>query len=186
MAHLRLQVAMVAGTIVLFLAALALNHWLFVWLEFVPGINWVYLPAGVRLLSTLLFAEAGAVGLLIVSWLVNFLWFFPDDPQRAFVGGIVATVAPYGVYWLARRAWNLQGSLANLTPRRLLVLIVAYAVASPLLHHLWFALRGQHDLLHGFTVMAAGDLTGTLLVVYGVKGLLRIVPVRRAGRHRAP
>lgn len=35
--------------------------------EFVPGINWVYLQAGVRLRCMLRFGEAGALDLLIVS-----------------------------------------------------------------------------------------------------------------------
>jgi hypothetical protein len=91
---MRHQAAQVTATIVLFLAALWLNDWLFLRLEFTAGINWVYLPAGMRLICTLLFAEAGAVGLLLVSWFVSHVYFFPDDPQRAFMGGILATVAP--------------------------------------------------------------------------------------------
>ena len=178
MRTLQLQIAMVATTVVLFLAALAVNHWLFLRLEFAAGINWIYLPAGVRLLATLLFAEAGAVGLLLVSWPVNFLLFFPDDPQRAFVGGIIAAVAPYGVYLVARRAYGLQASLANLTPGRLLVLAVAYAVAGPLLHHLYFAWRGQPDLVTGFIAMATGDLAGTLIVMYACKAVLHVVSPR--------
>lgn len=169
MKQLGLWLAMVLATMVLFVAMLAVNEWLFRRFEFVPGINWVYLPAGIRLLSTLLFGEAGAIGLLLVSWLVSFYWFFPDDGLRAFMGGILATLAPYAVYRFARHAWGLQASLANLTPRRLLVLVVAYSLASPLLHHLWFALQGQDDLLRGFFVMFVGDLVGTLLVMYAVK-----------------
>ena len=170
---------MVGATVAMFAAALALNHWLFARLEFSAGINWIYLPAGVRLLATLLFAEAGAVGLLLVSWPVDFLWFFPDDPQRAFVGGIVSTVAPYGVYLAARRFYGLQGSLTNLTPGRLLVLAVAYAIAGPLLHHLYFAWRGQPDLVAGFIAMAGGDLAGTLIVLYAVRATLRVVAPRQ-------
>jgi hypothetical protein len=176
---LQLQIAMVATTVVLFLAALAVNHWLFLRLEFAAGINWIYLPAGVRLLATLLFAEAGAVGLLLVSWAVNFLLFFPDDPQRAFIGGIISAAAPYGVYLIARRVDGLQSSLANLTPRRLLVLAVAYATVNPLLHHLYFAWRGQPDLITGFIAMATGDLVGTLIVMYAFRALLRVVSPRR-------
>ena len=70
MPHLRLQLAMVLATIVMFALTLAANGWLFPQLELIPGINWIYLPAGVRLVATLLFGGAGAVGLLIVSWLV--------------------------------------------------------------------------------------------------------------------
>lgn len=178
--NLRLQIGQVLVTMVLFLAMLWINERLFRWLEFAPGINWIYLPAGVRLLCTLLFAEAGAVGLLIVSWLVSFLIIFPDDPERAFVGGIVAALAPWLVYRGASRAWGLQASLRNLTPARLLLLALAYSIASPLMHHLWFAWKGHEDLLRGFLAMFAGDLAGTLIVLYGIKGLLALVP-RHAG-----
>jgi hypothetical protein len=175
MRELRMHAAMVATTMVMFVALLAVNEWLFARLEFVPGINWVYLPAGIRLLSTLLFAESGAIGLLLVSWLVSFFYFFPNDPLRAFAGGILATVAPYGVYRFAQWRFGLAASLANLTPLRLLGLAALYSVASPLIHHVWFALQGQQDLLRGFFVMFVGDLNGTLIVLYTAKLLLSMV-----------
>lgn len=183
MASLRAQFMMVVATILLFLAMLALNEWLFKQLEFAPGINWIYLPAGMRLLCTLLFAGAGAIGLLIVSWGVSFLLFFPDDFGRAFIGGILAALAPYLVYRLARRLYGLHPLLTNLTPRRLLVLSVAYAVASPLLHHVWFALQGQGNLLAGFAAMFVGDLAGTLIVIYAMKLVLSLLARRKDLRH---
>ena len=180
MSNLRLQLGMVIATIVMFILMLVLNEWLFRNLEFVPGINWVYLPAGMRLLCTLLFGEAGAIGLLLVSWLVSFFYFFPNDFSRAFMGGIVATVAPYMVYRLAQQIFGLRASLTNLTPKRLLLCVVAYAVASPLLHHIWFALHGDSsNLVQGFLVMFAGDLSGTLIVIYAIKGLLLLMPARK-------
>lgn len=63
MSNTRLQVSMVAVTMVAFLLMLIVNEWLFSRFEFARGINWIYLPAGMRLLCILLFAEAGAVGL---------------------------------------------------------------------------------------------------------------------------
>lgn len=174
--NIRNQIAQVLATIVLFLGMLWLNEWLFRRFEYAPGINWVYLPAGMRLLCTLLFAEAGAIGLLLVSWYVSFVFFFPHDPERAFMGGIIAALAPWLVYRGASHFWGFAGSLRNLTPGRLLVLAVAYSVASPLLHHLYFAARGQQDLLPGFLAMVVGDLNGTLIVLYGMKGLLALLP----------
>ena len=182
--NLRQHFVQVVLTFALFLAMLWANDWLFRRLEFAPGINWVYLPAGMRLLSTLLFGEAGALGLLLVSWFVSFVYFFPNDPSRAFIGGILATLAPWLVYRGAKRVYGFQGSLRNLTSGRLLVLALVYSVASPLLHHLWFALRGQDDLLRGFLVMAIGDLTGTLIVLYGIKGLLALLPAHPTGIDR--
>ena len=176
LASFRQQLAYVLATMASFAALLAVNEWLFARLEFLPGINWIYLPAGMRLLCPLLFGEAGALGLLLVSWGVSFLYFFPDQPGRAFWGGLLATAAPYGVYRLARRRWGLGASLVNLTPRRLLGLCLACSLASPLLHHVYFALRGDRDLLRSFVAMFIGDLNGSLIVLYGMKGLLSFAP----------
>lgn len=178
--QLKLNSLMIGATILLFLLALAINELLFTRLEFAPGINWIYLPAGVRLLCTLLFAEAGAIGLLLVSWGVCFLYFFPDDPVRSFMGGILASASPYLVYLGMRKYFGLQAALTNLTPARLLLCALAFSLASPLLHHLWFALyEGKTDLVHSFAVMATGDFCGTVTVLYAAKFLLaRMAPAR--------
>ena len=180
----RLQAMMVMSTMVLFVAMLAINEWLFTRFEFAPGINWIYLPAGVRLLSTLLFAEAGAVGLLLVSWIVCFFYFFPDDIGRSFAGGILAALAPYLIYRVAQYKYGLHASLANLTPKRLLILSVAYSVASPLLLHIWFALQGQKGIMQGFLTMFVGDLMGTLMVIYAVKAAISLLSPSLFGTHR--
>jgi hypothetical protein len=176
MSQIRLNLYMIVGTMILFSLMLAANEMLFSRFEFARGINWVYLPAGVRLLCTLLFGGAGAIGLLIVSWLVSFFYFFPDDFIRSFMGGILAAAAPYLVYRIAQRAYGLRASLTNLTSKRLLICVVAYSIASPLLHHIWFALHNDRaNIAQGFFVMFTGDLVGTLIVVYTAKGILSLV-----------
>ena len=42
-------------------------HQLFAWVEWVPGINLVYFPHGLRMILVILFAEAGTLGRLIRS-----------------------------------------------------------------------------------------------------------------------
>ena len=114
---------------------------------------------------------------MLVSWLVCFFHFFPDDYLRSFMGGVLAAAAPWIANRLAQQAFGLRASLTNLSPGRLLVCILLYSLASPLLHHLWFAVHGDKgDLLNGFIVMFVGDLTGTLIVVYAMKGLLSLLP----------
>lgn len=175
MTSLRQNFIMILVTMIMFSAALLINELLFKHLEFAEGINWIYLPAGVRLLATLLFAEAGAIGLLAVSWLYCFLVLFPNDPVRAFAGGILASAAPYLVYRGARRWLDLQGSLANLAGWQVLVCAAAYSLASPLLHHIWFALyEGRGHLLGSFAVMALGDFAGTVLVLFFTKWIMRL------------
>jgi hypothetical protein len=178
MSSLRLHFCSVVGTAIVFIFSLWANEQIFTHSEFVRGVNWIYLPAGIRLLSTLLLGGDGAIGLLIASWLVNFFYFFPNDAVRSIVGGIIATVAPYAVYLLAQEIYGLRASLTNLTPKRLLVLVLAYSIASPLLHHIWFFLRGdtQH-IVDRFFAMFVGDFSGTLIVIYTLKALLSLVPV---------
>lgn len=176
MSQFKLHVSMIAVTVVLFLAALAANEMLFPRLEFVRGVNWIYLPAGVRLLCTLMFGEAGAIGLLLVSWGVCFFYFFVNDPVRAFAGGILASAAPYLVYRGLQHCTGLQPSLRNLTPQRLLACALAFSLASPLIHHLWFALYEHKDhLASSFLAMATGDLGGTLIVLYFAKFLVSVL-----------
>jgi hypothetical protein len=92
---------------------------------------------------------------------------------RAFAGGILASAAPYLVYLGAKRWLDLQGSLANLAAWQVLVCAVAYSLASPLLHHLWFAwYEGRGGLLHSFAVMAIGDLAGTVLLLFFTKWVM--------------
>ena len=177
MSSLRLHFLSVVGAVVAFVLSLWINQEVFTHTEFVRGVNWIFLPSGVRLLSTLLVGGDGAIGLLIAGWLVNFFYFFPTDPVRAFAGGIIGAVAPYAVYRLALERYHLQASLTNLTPKRLLVLAVAYSVANPLLHHIWFALQGNtQNIGESFVMMVVGDLTGALIMLYSIKGILALLP----------
>jgi hypothetical protein len=180
MSSLRLHFLSVIGTAVVFIVSLWINQEVFTHTEFVRGVNWIYLPSGIRLLSTLLLGGDGAIGLLVASWLVDFFYFFPHDPIRSFAGGIIATVAPYAVYRLALERYKLRASLTNLTAKRLLVLALAYSVANPLLHHIWFALQGNtHNVIESFSMMFVGDLAGALIMLYAMKGILVMLPTKR-------
>jgi uncharacterized membrane protein len=170
MTYLRQQFPIIVGTSILFLATLIANQWLFPYSEYAPGANWVYLPAGMRLLCTLVFAEAGALGMLIASWVSCTFLYFPDDPLRSMFYGTISALAPYLIYLFAMRALGLRTSLSNLTAKRLLLLIVLYAIAGPALHQIWLALHGESaDMLERYKVMVVGDLSGSLIVIYAIK-----------------
>lgn len=173
----RLNVALVITSTFLFLLVFLGNELIFNsnHFEVVRGVNWIYLPAGMRLLCTLLFGGAGAIGVLIASWLTSFFYFFPDNPLRAFVGGIASAAAPYLVYKISHYMYGLQSSLTDLNAKKLLILIVLYSVASPTLHHFWLLLRGE-SVGSTYFVMILGDLLGTLVVIYTIKAALSFVP----------
>jgi len=167
----------ILGSVAFYLSLARLQDWVFPNVEFIRGVGWIYLPAGARLLCPLLLGLPGAVGVLLGSWCECFFHLYPDDPLRSFAGGISSALAPYLVYLFALRVLGMQASLANLTSRRLLLLVPLFGFASPLMHHLWFWLHGDKvDLAQGFAVMAAGDMLGALAVLYALKGILGLLP----------
>jgi hypothetical protein len=184
--HIRHRLAVVCGTTLIFLLMLVANEWIFSHSEFVRGINWIYLPAGIRLLCTLLVGGLGAIGILIASWISCFFYYFPNDPVRAAFGGIISALAPYLVYFFATRKLGLSASLVNLTAGRLLVLVVLYSLAGPAMLQAWCALSGDTaNLGERFIVMFIGDLSGTLMIIYTLKLGLWFVTRMHASMHRA-
>ncbi|MCA1246029.1 hypothetical protein [Massilia sp. MS-15] len=171
----RLNLYMVLGTMFLHGLVMLANELFFQRAEFVQGIGWIYLPAGTRLLCTLLFGRAGALGLLIVGWFACYWYYFPGDAVRATTGAMAGAIGPYLIYLIARERYGLQASLTNLTPRRLLLCALGCALASPLLHHIWFFVHDDALHLPGFLVMFVGDLAGALIVLYTAKWLLSLV-----------
>jgi hypothetical protein len=177
MSSLRLHFWSISGTLFAFLVSLWINQAVFSHTSFVRGINWIFLPSGVRLLGTLLVGFDGFVGLLVGGLLMDFIYWFPHDPVRAIAGAILGSLAPYLVYRLALERYDLKASLTNLTPKRLLILAVAYSVANPFLHHIWFALQGNtENIVESFIMMFVGDLTGALIMLYAMKGILALLP----------
>lgn len=84
-----------------------------------------------------------------------------------------------GFYGIAREHYGLQASLINLTPKRLLILAVAFSFANPLLTNLWLALCGNTtNLYERFFAMFVGDLSGALSVLYAMRGLLGLLAMR--------
>lgn len=172
----RLNLYYVVATMLIHGAMMVVNEIFFRQTQFMDGIGWIYLPAGTRLLCTLLFGRAGAIGLLVTGWIACYWYLFPGDALRSTMGAIAGAAGPYLVYVLAQHRWGLHASLATLTPQRLLWCVLGCAIASPALHHLWFGLHGDGHLLAGFTVMVIGDLAGTLIVVYAAKAVLMQLP----------
>jgi hypothetical protein len=170
-----------AITSVVYLLMLALNEWLFTQSEFIRGVNWVYLPAGIRLLSTLLFGAAGALGIFIASLLASSFYYFPGDSISSIAGAVSSAMAPYIIYRFAVYRFNFQGgSLANLTSRRLLICCAGYALANVLLHHAWFLPLSRFPYpWQSMGVMFFGDMAGSLLVLYTIKLVLSVVAPRR-------
>ena len=82
------------GSAVLFAAFFNFNNWIFSELAYTKGINWIFLPAGFRIILVLILGLPGAVGITLGTWYLDGINFFEEiDP--VFLNGIVSGMTPY-------------------------------------------------------------------------------------------
>lgn len=168
----------IAASAALYFGFYHLNLWLFSGLQLHAGATWVFLPAGLRLMCTLVFGGEGALGVLLGSLAIVWLG-FPLDPLTGVVMAFVSAGAPYLAYRAALMA-GMPATLQRLSPASLGVLGLLYAFANSTLHSVWYTLRGvSSSFLHNWITMFVGDLLGTLIMVYVLKMLLALMRSNR-------
>ena len=152
-----------------------LNEWLFSSLELHSGANWIYLPAGLRLLSTLLLGGRGAIGLFLASLAVFTFNFAQIDFTTMLIASVISAFMPYLAYRTALY-FGMNPSLENLSVKALFVLTFLYTLMSSTTHSFWYWIRGTStDFFSTLSVMFIGDLIGTLIVIYAIKFALMII-----------
>lgn len=150
---------------------------LFEWTQYSQGVNWVFLPSGLRLAFVLLLGGSGAIGVMVGT----FFWGL-DEPVPPAVNAAAAVIsggAPWLAYWICKRSLEIQPSLANLTAARLLQMALIFSLTSALLHQALYVPTGlSASFIKGSVVMAFGDFMGCLAVLYGIKILLSVKALR--------
>lgn len=172
---------------VIYWGGFSLNTQLFQATNFSAGVNWIFLPAGLRLLLVLIFGIYGAVGVSIASILIGLSDFFPNDQLTAIFSGIISGFSPYLARLIILNQTRLSASLDNLGPKSLLICICIFAVISPLFHQILFYINGYTDNLGAsLSVMIVGDLLGSFLVVYAAKLIIeaqKLFTLNKKSRH---
>ena len=174
------QGLIIASTAISYVLLFQLNTWLFSSLDFATGVNWIFLPSGLRLVFILVFLELGAAGIVIGSVAISMSQLLGADWVTAMGAGLISGFSP----WLARLVCidrlKLDINLNLLSTPTLLKVAMVFSVLSAVMHQLWFTWRGQSgDFLPPTAVMALGDLIGTVLVLYAAKFLLSLIPLPR-------
>lgn len=157
----------VLGTAAAFAALFELNHFLFSAFAFSKGVGWIFLPSGLRLAFILVFGEWGALGIVLASFGIGYGQHYSDDTVNALVAGVISGVSPLLARKFCTDFLSLNTHLERLTAATLLKIALVFAVISPVLHQIWYVAHGQTpDFFSSVAVMAVGDFTGTLMVLY--------------------
>lgn len=156
---------------ILYFVGFYANDALFSTLEHHRGAHWIFLPAGLRLLSILLLGSSGALGIFLGSLLVA-LNMGKSTPLGMIVESLISAGAPLLTYYLALR-FGLSVNLKNLNAKSLFLLATFFAAASALMHSIWYATQGVADSFATSSVaMFVGNLFGTIIVLYGIRAFL--------------
>jgi hypothetical protein len=170
---------LVAGLVALLWVLLyALNHWIFSVTEVSSFISWIFLPAALRMVAVMACDWAGAVGLFAGALVTN-----QTDPTGGFGDGVVlaflSATGPLLAFWFCTKLLNLSADLSGLTVKQLLVFALMGALLNAVPHNIYFYLSERTSSpIEGLVPMLAGDLVGTLIMLYVASFALRFVPRR--------
>lgn len=165
---------MVLISAVLFVEIFRINDWLFGQLEFTPGVNWVFLPAGFRVLLILVMGLPGAVGIVLGN-----LWLDREDllanPLLPIVAtGMVSGFSPWLVHWWMQKRGLIDAQLQRITSGHLFGFVLLYAALNAFSHQLIHWVFNRPNTVPWVDVwpMFIGDAAGALVVFYSFKLVL--------------
>lgn len=163
--------AMVAISALLYVEFFRLNELMFARLEHIQGVNWVFLPAGFRVLLVLCMGLPGAAGILMGNCWLDRDNFNSDTLFLLLATGVVSGFTPWCVKWVMEKKRLLTQQLQKLSARCLLQFVLAYAAANALGHQLvWWALdRPGTNPWVDVWPMFVGDAIGAVMILYTLK-----------------
>jgi hypothetical protein len=172
---LQQRLAIIAITSISYFLLFRLNMTLFDSFNFSHGVDWVFLPSGLRLAFVLLFLVDGAIGIALASTLITYFLYFDGSYIAMLLNGTVAGLAPFVARYIAVQYWQLDRNLNNLKAIGIFKISVLFAFISALVHQLWYFWSGKtEDFIASTSVMMVGDLLGTLIVLFALKTLVSV------------
>ena len=130
------------------------------------GAHWIFLPAGVRLLLTLVFPISGPVGIGVAAFLIAYFLRLPGQFITALGIGITVGISPYISRIIVIRQFNILPDLSNISITKIFNCTLVFSAVSALLHHSWYVYRDLRlPSFNGFWIEFVGNTIGTFLVL---------------------
>lgn len=150
---------------VLWVILFRLNDLFFEKLAVSALVSWIFLPAGLRLLSILVFRRNAVFGLFIGSLITTSN--IGMSLENTLIISLISAVNPYFAYLVSNALLNINTSLNSLTTKQLLLLSITYAMFNAVSHNFYFYFTHIHDEFFISTIkMFIGDLVGSLVMLY--------------------
>ena len=136
--------------------------------------TWVFLPAGLRLVSVLLVDETAMLGIFIGTFIANDLIGIPM--QHSLVLSLISAINPYIAIKLSKRLLKIDDMLSNLTPSNLIMMSLISSIFNGVAQNLYIeSVDLSHKAVSDVLSMFVGDFLGCLILLYVLSISLRLV-----------
>ncbi len=170
-------VALVLISAVLFVGFFHVNNWVFSGLEYRHGVNWVFLPAGFRVILVLVMGLPASIGIMLGTWFIDSTGAETSPYVMTMLNGVVSGFTPWLVMKVLDQGGRFGLHLQGLTALKLIEFTLIYAACNAVLHQLswWMRDHSSINLWVDLWPMFIGDAVGALLMLYAFKGLLGLL-----------
>lgn len=175
MAYLKKPLLIAACALAYYLS-FYLNLLFFEHLEYSYGVNWVFIPSGLRFVLVLIAIEDAAIGIAVASWLIGVEIYPLDSIFRTTVTALISGVSPLLARKICIDLLHVNKELMDINPKSILFMSVVFAMLSATLHQIWFFYCGITDnFISSLLVMALGDFLGTALVLTTISLMVKAI-----------
>jgi hypothetical protein len=143
------------------------NHYATESLYFETGAHLIHLPSGVRMVLVLVGGVVGAAAISLASFPYAYWVLFNENLPLSIIISLTSALIPLATLFLVRRLIHWQSHFADLTPRKLFIMSITYAVANATVQQfIYYAFDLAARPLNAWLVMFTGDILGILIVLY--------------------
>ncbi|SNX28273.1 hypothetical protein SAMN06295945_0598 [Polynucleobacter meluiroseus] len=143
-----------------------LNLWLTSRISPEVGAHWIFIPAGISLLLSLVLPITGPLGITLAVFPIAYLVRFPGELIPSIGIAIIAGFAPYISRHVVVDGLKINHDLSNLCVKNLVLCVLIYSTIRAMLHHYWYVFVNLRDLgSDGLIIELVGNSVGTLLVL---------------------
>lgn len=145
--------------------------WLFQFSEHMPGVNWFYLPGGLRVLLVMVLGLSGAVGIMLASAVINLMHMHDLNGALLVLTAVASGLGPWCALAFMRWRQLISVNLSGLTSSALLQYALIYAALNAFFHQAvwWLFQRDGAMFMVDLWPMFIGDLLGAMVFLYGWK-----------------
>ena len=161
--RLRLFLVVTAGYAVFNVA----NHYLTESLYLETGAHLIHVLSGVRMVIVLVAGVLGAAAISLASFPYAYWILFDGNLSLSIIISITSSLIPLTTFFVVRRIIYWQNNFADLTPRKLLIISITYAMTNATTHQFIYHLFDVVERpFNAWLVMFTGDILGIVIILY--------------------